>query len=129
MNMVSVEAAELSGAALDWAVAKCEKVKVRWSAPHEQLLLEGYPYLVWSPHKDGGQGHPILEREKIGLSWAYPRRSSDPELRAVAEYFQAPHSALETHRQFGPTLLIAAMRCYVASRLGDTVEIPEDIPL
>jgi len=27
----------------------------------------------------------------------------------------------------GPTPLIAAMRCYVASRLGDTVEIPEEI--
>jgi hypothetical protein len=26
-----------------------------------------------------------------------------------------------------PTPLIAAMRCYVASKLGDTVEIPEEL--
>lgn len=27
----------------------------------------------------------------------------------------------------GPTPLIAAMRCYVASKLGDTVDIPEEL--
>lgn len=27
----------------------------------------------------------------------------------------------------GPTPLIAAMRCYVSSRLGDTVEVPEEL--
>lgn len=28
---------------------------------------------------------------------------------------------------YGPTMLIAAMRCYVASRLGDEVDIPEEL--
>jgi hypothetical protein len=27
----------------------------------------------------------------------------------------------------GPTPLIAAMRCYVASKLGDEVDIPEEL--
>ena len=27
----------------------------------------------------------------------------------------------------GPTPLIAAMRCYVASKLGDEVEVPEEL--
>ena len=27
----------------------------------------------------------------------------------------------------GPTALIAAMRCFVASRLGDEVEVPEEL--
>ncbi len=27
----------------------------------------------------------------------------------------------------GPTPLIAAMRCYVASKLGDEIEIPEEL--
>jgi len=27
----------------------------------------------------------------------------------------------------GPTPLIAAMRCYVASKLGDEVEIPQEL--
>ena len=29
--------------------------------------------------------------------------------------------------QSGDTPLIAAMRCYVASKLGDTVELPEEL--
>ena len=28
---------------------------------------------------------------------------------------------------FGPTPLIAAMRCFVASKLGDEVEVPNEI--
>jgi hypothetical protein len=28
---------------------------------------------------------------------------------------------------FGPTPLFAAMRCYVASKLGDEVDVPEDL--
>jgi hypothetical protein len=28
---------------------------------------------------------------------------------------------------FGPTPLIAAMRCYVASKLGDDINIPEEL--
>lgn len=30
-------------------------------------------------------------------------------------------------RSYGPTLLIAAMRCYVASKLGDEVEVPDEL--
>jgi hypothetical protein len=29
--------------------------------------------------------------------------------------------------EYGPTPLIAAMRCYVASRLGDEVDVPEEL--
>lgn len=29
--------------------------------------------------------------------------------------------------EFGPTLLIASMRCFVASRLGDMVDVPEEL--
>jgi hypothetical protein len=31
------------------------------------------------------------------------------------------------HYFVGPTPLIAAMRCYVASKLGDEVEVPEEL--
>jgi hypothetical protein len=31
------------------------------------------------------------------------------------------------HHATGPTLLIAAMRCFVASKLGDTIDIPEEL--
>jgi len=39
------------------------------------------------------------------------------------------YSSLSTPEDFhGDTPLIAAMRCYVASKLGDEVEIPEELP-
>jgi hypothetical protein len=31
------------------------------------------------------------------------------------------------HQGHGPTPLIAAMRCYVQSKLGDEVEAPEEL--
>jgi hypothetical protein len=33
----------------------------------------------------------------------------------------------ESYTLDGPTPLIAAMRCYVASKLGDEVELPEEL--
>ena len=103
---------ELTGAALDWAVAKCEGVSVRWSAAHEQLLVEGYPYMVWQPSTDWAQGGPIIEREGI----------------AVREVLKGSWVAdLEVGFEEGPTPLIAAMRCYVASKMGDDINIPEEL--
>jgi hypothetical protein len=31
------------------------------------------------------------------------------------------------HDHYGPTPLIAAMRCYVASKMGDEIELPEEV--
>jgi hypothetical protein len=51
-------------------------------------------------------------------------------LDQFADYpkWQAECNSNDYHnRQHGPTPLIAAMRCYVASKLGDAVEIPEEL--
>jgi len=58
------------------------------------------------------QGGPIIEREKITIS--------DANEGWVAGYNG-------TLSYFGPTPLIAAMRCFVASEMGDEVEIPEGL--
>jgi len=34
---------------------------------------------------------------------------------------------MKTSELTGPTPLIAATRCYVASKLGDDIEIPEEL--
>lgn len=93
-----MKTSELSDAALDWAVMQCRG-------------------LVWALHgrvpfsTDWAQGGPIIEREyiqlTIDLGWIATRKEGP----AVSE-------------EHGPTPLIAAMRCYVASVLGDEVEIP-----
>lgn len=114
---------ELTGAALDWAVAKCKGLSVRWSAPHEQLLIEDKPYSIWQPHKDWAQGGPIIL--EMG------NYCQEGNLESSHFYCSTPSTAKEWHdhpvKATGPTPLIAAMRCYVASKLGDNIDIPEEL--
>ncbi len=99
---------ELTGAALDWAVTKCE------GFDHEVTSSE---WGMWGWATDWSQGGPIIEREAITVSQGSPVKG--------LEWMAC--DAGSTHVQHGPTYLIAAMRCYVASKLGDIVEIPEEL--
>jgi hypothetical protein len=106
---------ELTGAALDWAVAKCEGVT--WMA------FPGYLYQHGEGHysSDWSQGGPIIERESMGI-WMYQwNEQGEAEQGWYAEDKDGDHV------QTGPTPLIAAMRCYVASKLGDEVDVPEEL--
>ena len=99
---------ELTGADLDWAVAKCEGVLMRWErSTHDEAPLE------YSPSTDWAQGGVIIEREKI-------------EVFIRDEKWFAYSSLSKPEDFYGETPLIAAMRCYVASKLGDEVEIPKE---
>lgn len=98
---------ELTGAALDWAVARCEgMLDEPWLWGDEQEVLMRHKFSTNWQH-----GGPIMEREKIATAWHITRWVA---WRGVIEH---P----------GPTPLIAAMRCYVASRLGNDIEIPEEL--
>jgi hypothetical protein len=117
-----MKTSELTGAALDWAVAKCEGLPV--TEKHYDLrFIDEYPYST-----DWAQGGPIIERENITIE-------RDVKLRgcAVVGFYdwRASHpknyGGLIRYSGVGPTPLIAAMRCYVASKLGDTVNIPEEL--
>lgn len=126
---------ELSGAALDWAVAKCEGY-TSWCRDTEKLLPPRKEYgwvdlcdLRYST--DWTQGGPIIEREHIELTWWGPQ--SDPSRRWKANratekqlYYRDFYESDEGGYR-SPTALIAAMRCFVASRLGDEVDIPEEL--
>jgi hypothetical protein len=100
----------LSGKALDWAVAKCEGI--------DPYILDTAFYSAWCNGRfnfssDWAQGGAIIERERIEL---VPKGDGWDAL--VAEQ----HIPNE-----GPTPLIAAMRCYVASKLGDDVNVPKEL--
>ena len=100
-----MKTSELTGAALDWAVAKCEGVTEGKDSAWYYDRRNAYNYST-----DWAQGGPIIEREKITLEW-----TGEDWMGYIwhdAEFF-------------GPTPLIAAMRCYVASKLGDNITIPE----
>lgn len=120
-----MKTSELTGAALDWAVQQCEGARkdidfVWWTDDH------------YTPSTDWAQGGPIIERENItvrpvfraerteGLSDIYRKDGWAAHIERKAFWLTPRASA-------GPTPLIAAMRCYVASKLGDNVEIPEEL--
>lgn len=119
-----MKVSELTGAALDWAVAKCEGLEVYFD--DGVVCLKGQPFddneCRWLPTRNWAQGGPIIEREVIGLEWG-------PRLKEQ-EWFAwtpAPEQAKGQAQAYGPTPLIAAMRCYVASKLGDEIEVPDEL--
>lgn len=106
---------ELTGPALDWAVAKCE-LPENW--PDAEIILgDETDYST-----DWAQGGPIIEREGMHIDCL---RMADHYRSAVWEAW--PYATGTTHIQQGPTPLIAAMRCFVASNLGDEVDVPEEL--
>jgi len=115
-----MKTAELERGKLNWAVAKCE----------------GFPEIgSWLYDRDWALAGPIIEREGILL------RPLRREGHALDGRWLAMLDAGNTgtmvqwikrtdwlrHYLEGPTPLIAAMRCYVASKLGDEVELPKDL--
>lgn len=131
---MKVKTSELEGPSLDWAVAVCEGYECQfddegsgaWLVPQENYLFDEKPLGSYRPSLDWQQGGPIIERE-IGNLWKHNKlNSTDPDVWSAAAYHKAPDGTL-LYYEDGPTPLIAAMRCFVASRLGDEVEIPEDL--
>jgi hypothetical protein len=115
-----MKTSELQGAALDWAVAKCEFPEPDYE-PQDWLIYitedcmdDGW---VFTPSTDWAQGGPIIEREFICVS--APMHPSTAPWFAISDSTGCKSS--------GPTPLIAAMRCYVTSKMGDEIEIPEEL--
>lgn len=120
---------ELTGAALDWAVAKCEGKLHGWR--HHLLSIEDLDLVSgvahsmvqrYSPSTNWAQGGPIIEREGVSLA-CRPK-----DARGLWCAVLGPNRFLSPDFEgYGPTPLIAAMRCYVASKLGDEVDIPKEL--
>ena len=115
---MKIKTSALTGVALDWAVAKCEGIEVRQV---EGVLVDPLG-LQFSPSIDWSYGGMVIEREKIELTKGNPLYF--PDGNEKGDYYEDLWIAGKYH---GQTPLIAAMRCYVASKLGDEVEIPEEL--
>ena len=109
-----MKTSELTSAALDWAVAKCEGLKNKVEIEGVVWLVDAQGYISrnYNPSSNWSWGGPIIERELLllrphGLAW------------------ECSTGAINWIK--GPTPLIASMRCYVASKLGDTVNIPKEL--
>lgn len=99
---MKIKTSELRGPALDWAVEMVECEGAMYSR------RECRPFST-----DWAQGGPIIEREGINL-WT--------EGYAAWEATQPG-----VWQEWGSTPLIAAMRCYVGSKLGNEVEVPDEL--
>lgn len=117
---MKVQVSTASGPVLDWMVAKCEG----WDAPICKNPTWAVPVYIatndtrlytYAPSTNWAQGGPIIARERISV---VDSRAEPGEWAATV-----PTYSLE----YGPTPLIAAMRCYVASKLGNEVEVPDEL--
>lgn len=113
---------ELKDAALDWAV---------------RHALNGRPPIDYVPNRDNfstcwNKAGPILEREDLNVTrythsevtesgQEVYRKDGWTAFTTSSAYWMAPT------RCYGPTPLIAAMRCYCASKLGEFVEVPDEL--
>ena len=105
---------ELTGAALDWAVQIAEG--------YVQPDPIAFARNIFKPSTEWKQGGPIIERERLSVSEIPPSLGSGWNA-------SKPASTPVGYKTWasGPTPLIAAMRCYVASKLGDDIEIPKEL--
>jgi hypothetical protein len=103
---MKVKTEELIGPALDWAVTRAN-FEINFDEVWRNFRSECEYSADWA------QGGPIIERERIEI------RGDGNDGWLADDYI---HGIVE-----GQTPLIAAMRCYVASKMGDEVEIPEEL--
>ena len=133
---MKIKTSELKNRTLAWSVAnaagyltgghfhyrECQRVELRgrilidWKA----TAVTDDAFTLWNPTEDWAQAGPIIERECIEICphdvepwWARVHVKGTGMFQRVGV--------------LGPTPLIAAMRCYVASKLGDEIEIPGEL--
>jgi hypothetical protein len=124
-----MKTSDMNGPALCWAVAQAKGL-FDLGIYHGFRVINGKLHFLsstgdvfndpFNPIENELQGARIIERECIKLEPPDKDHSewsgylSDEDDKGIG-YWD------------GPTPLIAAMRCYVASKLGDEVEIPEQL--
>jgi hypothetical protein len=111
---------ELVGAALDWAVAEAEGFFDTKMASVRDGVTDVFYFESWAPSTDWSQAGLIIERERINIS----PRDGYWEALYLDNLFQEDGS---DYFQMGATPLVAAMRSYVASKLGNEVQLPEGL--
>lgn len=129
---MKVKTQNLIGPALDWAVATAKGYKTQmWhgyrypGTPNEQIVSRGISIGERDDHGQIGYEATrpdvfvsLLNEAKIGVG---PTEEGDifPDKWIAAE--------ADSPFFFGPTPEIAVARCYVASELGDEVNVPDEL--
>lgn len=136
---MKAKTSELVGPALDYAVALCGTVPPKTQGFRNKDTLQVTVYLdqrcdwkgnliaiPYSPSTDWAIGGQIIEREGIDLYCSVPTniKHDDPSWTGSwrAKYHRC---GFGTEMFYGKTALIAAMRCFVTTKLGDEIELPD----
>lgn len=106
---MKIKTSELTGIALDWAVTYALH-----GGCASYIFKHGRAFHAYST--DWSQGGPIIEREKLSVVI----QTAEPPLW----FASCPRYC---YKGYGHTPLVATMRCFVASRLGDEVEVPDEL--
>jgi hypothetical protein len=124
-----MKTSELIGPALDWAVCKSGGGKASTDYREVCAWLDGHSLRgMFNYSTNWAQGGPIIEREGIELLCNLTATEAAQFKDAHADwqaFYRLRRDAKQ--RSFGTTPLVAAMRCYVASKLGDEVDIPPEL--
>jgi len=146
-----MKTSELTGAALDWAVAKVRDIQddrivlqgrvqfpgekvprqiarvfVRWLAKeHASPQAWAFCGQRYEPSSDWVHGGPILDRERPRIS---PTMSGGfTASKKIVEMLDDGGFNTRWVHGTGPTILVAAMRCFVVSKHGEEIEIPAEL--
>lgn len=125
---MEIKTSELTGAALDWAVAKATGAEL---VEHQgdDLRVEICTGLAahWSPSTSWSQCGPLIDKYKPWVS--PPVEDPDPEQPYgwdAEVYDEAGYDVVG--RAVGcDSALIAVCRAIVSAKLGDTVDVPEEL--
>lgn len=135
-KFVEVKTAELTGPALDWAVAnvlgyECGRLPVKYRALgcnttdglqyvigqlYGASMVEEIKARFFRPSTDWSQGGPLRDKYDVGI---------EPGAPDGLPYAYVPGRDLEG--SFGETALIALCRAIVAAKLGDVVQVPVEL--
>lgn len=115
---MKIETSEATPLQLNWLVAQCEGKAVEYLDDGITRCLLQKPCGFYVPTTDWAQGGSIIERESIEIAKLYDGWIACINVPEDGDW--------ESNGQWGATPLIAAMRCYVAAKLGHEVEIPDE---
>jgi hypothetical protein len=122
---MKIRVLDLTTDQLDLAVSICEG----GSAQNVGDLTDDERYST-----DWSQGGPIIEREHIQVcptitDGGYRTSESMDAVKAliILPNGRTKFDPYAVITEYGPTPLIAAMRCYVVSKLGSEVEVPDEL--
>lgn len=132
-----IQTNKLIGPALDWAVATAlgwSDVQITAYDDPDSLdepffrpdkVVNGVVVCLsgcrWKPSTNPAQAHPIIEHNEIGFKRRAPCMKGE-EWEAMGSI--TAKGAGYRHA-LGPTPLVASMRCFVSSKLGDLIDVPD----